>query len=203
MRAIVLALGLLSFASPASAQSLDALFSRMSAIEGLQCHFREEKHIALLSTPIVTEGDIHYVRPGRLARRVVTPSPQVILIEGASLRMWDGTREERLDLASQPVVRSFVDSIVALLSGDRAALERSYRLSIAAEGDGYVLTLTPRAAPLSEFLTSIRFTLSRGYDLTRMDMTETSGDVSTTTFTAVDDRRRYTEAELGRLFSLR
>lgn len=203
MRALVLALGLLSIASPASAQSLDALFSRMSSIEGLQCHFREEKRIALLSTPIVTEGDIHYVRPGRLARRVSTPSPQVILIEGASLRMWDGTREERLDLTSQPVVRSFVDSIVALLAGDRAALERSYRLAIAAEGEGYVLTLTPRAAPLTEFLTSIRFTLSRGYDLVRMDMTETSGDVSTTVFSSVDDRRRYSAAELGRLFSLR
>lgn len=204
MRAFVLGLFLLGLsASPASAQSLDALFSRMSSIDALQCHFREEKHIALLSTPIVTEGEIHYVRPGRLARRITSPSPQVILIEGTSLRMWDGSREERLDLASQPVVRSFVDSILALLAGDRAALERSYRLALAAEGDGYVLTLTPRAAPLTEFLTSIRFTLSHGYDLLRMEMTETSGDTSTTTFTAVDDHRSYTAAELGRLFSLR
>lgn len=205
MRAFVLGLFLLIglSASPASAQSLDALFARMASIEGLQCHFREEKQIALLSTPIVTEGEIHYVRPGRLARRITSPSPQVILIEGASLRMWDGSREDRLDLASQPVVRSFVDSILALLAGDRAALERSYRLALAAEGDGYVLTLTPRSAPLTEFLTSIRFTLSHGYDLLRMEMTETSGDTSSTTFTAVDDHRSYTAAELGRLFSLR
>jgi outer membrane lipoprotein-sorting protein len=203
MRAFLLALGLLLFAAPASAQSLDALFSRMASIEGLQCHFREEKRIALLSMPIVTEGDIHYVRPGRLARRVASPSLQVILIEGASLGMWDGTREERLDLGSQPVVRSFVDSIVALLDGDRAALERSYRLAITAEAGGFVLTLTPRSAPLTELLTSIRFTLTSGYDLVRMDMVETSGDVSTTTFTAIDDRRRYSDAELRRLFSLR
>ena len=81
--------------------------------------------------------------------------------------------------------------------------ERSYRLTLAAEGDGYVLTLTPRNAPLTEFLTSIRFTLSRTYDLVRMEMAETSGDVATTVFSAVNDRRRYTEAELGRLFSLR
>jgi outer membrane lipoprotein-sorting protein len=202
LRALIAALGLWLAAAPASAQSLEALFSRMASIEALECHFREEKRIALLSSPIVTEGEIHYLRPGRLARRITAPSPQVILIDGASLSMWDGAREERLDLSSQPVVRSFVDSILALLAGDRAALERSYRLSLTAEGDGYALTLTPRAAPLTEFLASIRFTLSRGYDLVQMQLTETSGDVATTVFSAVDDDRRYTDAERRRIFSL-
>jgi hypothetical protein len=35
-----------------------------------------------------------------------------------------------------------------------------------------------------------------------MQLTETSGDVATTVFSAVDDDRRYTDAERRRIFSL-
>lgn len=200
---LALVLVSIGLAAPGRAQStgsLDGLFRRMAGIEALECHFREEKHIALLSAPIVTEGTIHYVRPGRMARRATSPSTQVLLIEGSSLRMWDGSHEETIDLASQPVVRSFVDSILSLLAGDRAALERNYTLALAPSGDGWMLTLTPRVAPLDRFLRSIRFVMTARYDLLRMEMLEVSGDTTTTTFSAVDDHRRYTAAELERFF---
>ena len=188
--------------------TLDQLLASFARIEALECHFHEEKRIALLSMPIVSDGTIHYVRPGRLARRVSTPSPQVILIEGSSLRMSEGGHDESIDLASQPVVRSFVDSIVQLLAGDRAALERSYVISMegwgssSPGGSGWRVTLRPRASPLSELLASVVFEGS-GTTLARMIMSEVSGDVTTTTFSDVDAARRYTPAELTRVFSLR
>lgn len=193
----------MSVARAQTAGSVDALLTRMASIQSFECSFHEEKRIALLSSPIVTDGTIHYVRPGRMARRVTTPSTQIVLIEGTSLRMWDGSHEERIDLAEQPVVRSFVDSVISLLSGDRAALERSYTLSMTSSSAGHVLTLTPRAAPLSQFVSRIQFTLSPTYDLTRMEMSEVSGDVTVTTFTAVNDHRAYSPSELTRFFSLR
>ncbi len=201
--ALIFSVALVSSRGAAQSASLDGLFRRMAGIEALECHFREEKRIALLSAPIVTEGTIHYVRPGRMARRATSPSTQVLLIDGSSLRMWDGSHEETIDLASQPVVRSFVDSILSLLAGDRAALERNYTLSLAPSGSELVLTLTPRAAPLDRFLRSIRFTMTPTYDLVRMEMLEVSGDTTVTTFSAVDDHRRYSPAELERLFRLR
>ena len=182
--------------------TLDQLLERFGRIEALECRFHEENRIALLSMPIVSDGTIHYVRPGRLARRVSTPSPQVILIEGSSLRMSEGGHDESIDLASQPVVRSFVDSIVQLLAGDRAALERSYVISMDGAPGGWRVTMRPRASPLSELLTSVVFEGS-GTSLARMVMTEVSGDVTTTTFSDVDAARRYSPAEVSRLFSLR
>lgn len=181
--------------------SLDELLTSFRRIEALECSFHEERRIALLFAPIVTEGTIHYVRPGRLARRITSPSPEVILIEGSTLRMGRAGHEETIDLASQPVVRSFVDSIVQLLAGDRAALERSYTVTSAARDGGTRITMRPRSAPLTDLLTSIEFELT-GTMLSRMVMTETSGDVTTTTFGDVDTARRYTPAEITRLFSL-
>lgn len=192
---------------PSSLPSIDAVLARMARIEGLHCRFEEEKRIALLSSPVRSEGTIDFARgtgaSPRMARRTLRPSPQIVLIDGAELRMSDGRTSSRIDLASQPVVRSFVDSFLQLLVGNRAALERTYTLSLeAGEGEGgWALLLRPRAAPLSSFLREIRFE-GRGEALTRMVMTEVSGDVTTTRFTDVDARHRYDAAEAARAFSL-
>jgi outer membrane lipoprotein-sorting protein len=203
-RLAVLALVLLAalpVPAPALAQStatVDSVLGRFARIEGLTLSFREEKHIALLSMPLVTEGTLAYARPGRLARRA---GGQIVLIDGSALRMSDGGREQHIDLTSQPIVRSFVDSFRAFLAGDRAALERSYTIAFAHTDADWTITLTPRAAPLTQFMTSIVFH-GAGDALTRMTMTETSGDTTTTTFSSVDDHHRFGADEAARVFSL-
>lgn len=167
----------------------------------MECRFREEKRIALLTTPIVSEGTLYYAPPGRLLRRVTAPSPQVVLIDGGQLRMRDGTRVETIDLDAQPVVRGFVDTFALLLAGDRAGLERQHRIAYTPGANGWTLVLVPRAAPLGRFLREIRF---EGNDTTivRMVMTEQNGDVTSTTFHEVNVRRRYAPDEAARLFTL-
>jgi hypothetical protein len=207
MRSIVeapvrwLAIAMLLVASVVHAQTaptLDSVLARFARIEGLTLHFREEKHIALLTMPLVTEGTLAYARPSRLARRAGT---EAVLIDGATLRMSDGGHEQHIDLASQPIVRSFVDSFRALLAGDRHALEQSYTIGFAANAPSWSITLTPRGAPLNRFLASIEFH-GTGDVLDRMVMNEVSGDTTTTTFSAVDDHHHFTDTEAARTFAL-
>ena len=187
--------------------SAEQILARMARIPGLHCRYREEKRIALLSSPVVSEGTIDYARgasgasSARMARRTTRPSPQVVLIDQGTLRMSDGHTTSRIDLSSQPVVRSFVDSFLTLLVGDRAALERTYTLTVEPAEGGWALVLRPRGAPLTTFLREIRFE-GRGESLTRMVMTEVSGDVTTTTFSDVDAAHRYAADEAARAFSL-
>jgi outer membrane lipoprotein-sorting protein len=197
---VLLALAPLALATPVAAQAptADSVLARFARIEGLTLRFHEVKQIALLSSPIVTDGTIAYARPGRLARRSGTTA---VLIDGTSLRMSEAGRVQRIDLASQPIVRSFIDSFVQLLAGDRAGLERGYTLAFATDATGWTLTLRPRAAPLTEFLRDVVFR-GHGDDLISMTMTEVSGDVTTTTFSDVDDHHRFTTEEAARVFSL-
>jgi len=178
--------------------TLDSVLARFARIEGLTLHFREEKRIALLTMPLVTEGTLAYARPSRLARRA---GSEIVLIDGAALRMSDAGHEQHIDLASQPIVRSFVDSFRALLAGDRRALEESYTITFATTAPTWSITLTPRGVPLSRFLASIEFH-GTGDVLDRMVMNEVSGDVTTTTFSEVDDHHRFTSDEAARVFAL-
>ncbi|MDQ3031994.1 MAG: outer membrane lipoprotein carrier protein LolA [Myxococcota bacterium] len=199
---IVIAIGAASSVQAQRAPTLDELLAQFRGVHGMELRFREEKRIALLRMPAISEGTVHYARPGRLVRRITRPNAQIVLIDGDELRMREGGRTERIDLAAQPVVRSFVDTFSQLLGGDRAALERAYRVQYTpGEGARWTLVLTPSSAPLDRFLREIRFE-GEATTLRTMLMTETSGDTTTTTFSNVDTTRRYTPAESARLFTL-
>ncbi len=190
----------------APAPTIESVLASMARVRALRVRFHEEKRIALLSSPITSEGTIDFQRgeagaPTRMARRTLRPTRQVVLIDGSELRMSDGRTTSRIDLASQPVVRSFVDSFLQLLVGDRAALERTYTLSLEVAPSGWTLVLRPRSAPLSTFLSEIRFEGGQA-GLTSMVMTEVSGDVTTTRFSEVERDRRYDADEAARAFSL-
>ncbi|MCB9615409.1 MAG: outer membrane lipoprotein carrier protein LolA [Sandaracinus sp.] len=188
----------------ASAQTseLDRLLSSFRGMSGLSAHFVEEKTIALLATPIRSEGEIHFVAPGTLMRRVTSPTASAALIERGRLTMVANGQRQEIDLASNAVVGGFISSFADVLAGDRAALERTYRIAYerTPEGD-WKLTLRPKGAPLNQFLTEMEM-IGRDRSVRSMRMVEVSGDVTMTTFSDVRLNRRFDDAERRRLFRL-
>ncbi len=199
--AVVLLAGHAVAAKPA-APRLDELLAEFKRSPGLFARFHEEKHLAMLDAPLVTEGTIHFSPPARLARRAERPVASTLLIDGDKLQFGDADGGQSMDLATNPVARLFVDSFVTLLAGDRAGLERIFKVALAARpGGGWVLTLVPRVAPMDKVIKDMVLR-GDGLALREMDVRETSGDWTHTSFTDVDVNRRYTPAELARIFRL-
>lgn len=197
-------LGLSATRSVAGAQEgeLDRLLASFRGMTGLSARFVEEKTIALLATPIRSEGEVHFVAPGTLMRRVTAPTASAALIERGRLTMLAHGRRQEIDLTSNAVVGGFVSSFADVLAGDRAALERTYRVDYSrlASGD-WKLTLRPRGAPLDQFLSEMEM-VGRGRGVTSMRMLEVSGDVTVTTFRDVQLDRRFSDEERRRIFGL-
>ena len=205
MRAAALAVVVLAghaVAARPAAPRLDELLAEFKRSPGLFARFHEEKHLAMLDAPLVTEGTIHFSPPGRLARRAERPVASTLLIDGDKLQFGDADGGQSMDLATNPVARLFVDSFVTLLAGDRAGLERIFKATLAARpAGGWVLTLVPRVAPMDKVIKDMSLR-GDGLALREMDVRETSGDWTHTSFTDVDVNRRYTPAELARIFRL-
>ncbi len=53
--------------------AIDALLARFKAVPGLQAKWHEEKRIALLAKPLVSDGTLHYAPPQKLARHTLSP----------------------------------------------------------------------------------------------------------------------------------
>jgi hypothetical protein len=182
--------------------TLDGLLARFRGIPGLYARYREDKRIALLAEPIVSEGTVHYAPPRRMARHTRTPSPSHVVLDADSLRFSDGTTTQQIDVGASPVVRALAESFLDVLAGDRAALERSFVVDFRSDGGSrtsWKLGLVPRTPALLSVLTAIDFE-GDGLVVSRMLMREASGDEGVTTFSDVDVGHRYSPEEAARVF---
>jgi Outer membrane lipoprotein carrier protein LolA-like len=168
----------------------------------MEAHFREEKRIALLRVPLISEGQLYFLAPDRLARHVTSPSHSTLVVTSTSVLFQDSAhRTEEVSLDQNPVVRLFVDSFLKILAGDALALRRIYDMTVTSvPGGAWILRLKPAAPPLSRLIDEIDLS-GRGPIMDRLRVLEVGGDETVTRFTAVDIHRRFGAEEERRLFT--
>lgn len=191
-------------ASEKAPADIDALLAGLSKAPGLYAHFREEKHITLLQQPLISEGSIYFAPPARFARHAEKPIASVMIIDGNQLQFGSADSQESVNLGANPVARLFADSFVMLLSGNRAGLEKIFKMQLTPKAGGsgeWKLLLTPRVAPMDKMIKELELR-GRGLNLNELDVREASGDWTRTTFTNVDLSRRYSAAEQAKFFTL-
>lgn len=117
----------------------------------------EVRYSGLLERPLILRGEMEYLGPGRLAKRVDAPyHEQTAIADGrASLRRGDKP-ERSLPLTQIPELDSFLRGFSALLGGDAAALARDFALTASGSSTRWQLLLKPRDARLARRVTSLR-----------------------------------------------
>lgn len=160
----------------------DALapITRLAQPPPTQVAFAEARFSALLSRPLVVSGQLSWEGGDRLQRHVDMPYVETTRIvdgEVSMHRAGRGTRHFSLDRA--PPLKALLDSLVAVLSGDRARLSKAFtpRLDQEGDGQGWTLTLKPKSPQLARSLSHIRLDGDR-QGLRCMLITEANGTLS-------------------------
>jgi outer membrane lipoprotein-sorting protein len=180
--------------------TLEILMQGMASTTGVRAAFREEKQLALLDAPLVSEGMLYFVPPARLARITTQPGASALVIDGGRLSFTDATGVSDVNLAGNRVARTLVENFVVLFAGDLAALRERYDVAFEAKGESWRIRLVPKAAPLATFIASVELS-GEGPALTEMELREADGDRTLTRFERVETGARFTPEELARLFS--
>ncbi|MCB9667136.1 MAG: outer membrane lipoprotein carrier protein LolA [Myxococcales bacterium] len=178
------------------------VLERLSQITGLSAHFREEKHITLLSKPLISHGMIYYLSPDQLLRRTESPEKSAIRIRNNRVDIADAAGQSSIDLAQHSAIRELIVCFLYVLQGDSAALNRSYTLTFQRKtNDSWMLRLNPKTAALRQM---IRYISLSGHDiiLQKLIVAEASGDISVTTFEDVQTDRKFSPEERRRMFGL-
>lgn len=159
------------------------LMRAFAAIPEAQTRFIEVRRSDVLRAPLELRGKLHYLRPDKLERRVLSPYQEVTRIDGDRVTIENPARGEprRYSLAALPAALALIEGLRATLAGDLAALERHYRVSLAGSREAWTLSLVPRAPALAGAVSSIQLTGSAAR-LTRVEIEETTGDRITTLF---------------------
>jgi outer membrane lipoprotein-sorting protein len=175
---------LLLASTPASAQgwNLDALMSELAAVPASRTRFVETRHLAMLTQPLELKGSLSYERPNRLVKHVETPFDELLTVDGEALSLVNKTKGERrsLSLREQPALGALVEGVRATLAGDRAQLERHYRVQFSGRRDAWRLQLVPRAAQVRAHVESITVSGAAARPQ-RIEVLESTGDRSVMT----------------------
>ena len=185
----------------APAPTLESVLKQLSDIQALSAHFREEKRIALLAEPLISEGMLHYQKPKQLVRHTEKPRPASVLLRGDTLSFGTDRDPQRITLSSQPALRVLIDTFVSVLAGDRAGLEKVADVKLEPTEGGYRITVVPKDEKVKRLVRTMTFD-GKGATLSGMEVHDAGGDVTVTTFRDVTLRKPFSEAEQKRLFRL-
>jgi outer membrane lipoprotein-sorting protein len=161
MRSLVLLLCMA--AAPAwAAWDFDQLMKTLAANKVSRATFVEKKYLAMLDAPVTSSGELLFTPPDRLERRTLKPRPETMVLEGDVMTMAYGQRQMVIKLQEYPAVGALAESIRATLAGDRATLEKHYRVKLQGSEARWALLLAPREARTRALVLEIRIEGERG-----------------------------------------
>ena len=161
---------------------IDQLMQGMSQIRSGHATFVEKKYIAMLDKPVESSGELFFSAPDRLEKRTLKPRPESMLLDGSTLTVEQKGKRHVLPLQSYPEIVAFIDSIRGTLAGDRAALERVYKLSLEGDEQQWKLELQPLSERMKKVVERIRIAGER-HELRTIEIRQADGDRSVMTIT--------------------
>jgi len=187
LAALVAAIAMMILGGLPSALAADADFDRLMSTLAQRKHghvtFVEKKFIALLDRPVESSGELLYAAPDHLEKRTLKPKPESLVLEGGTVTAQRGRHHYTLDLKQYPQVVPFIESIRATLAGDRAALERVFKVDFNGSFEQWTLGLVPLDPQLGKTVKEIHIEGTRDV-IHSVEILEADGDRSLLTIGA-------------------
>lgn len=167
--------------------TLDRLMREFAAVRSARARFTEKKYLKMLDRPVESSGTLAYDAPSRLEKLTLTPKRERMLVEAdkVTLEMGPKPKQRVLSISDHPLLRAFIESIRATLAGDRATLERFYRVEFGGDATGWRLKLEPADAKTKSLVRVIRITGSGG-EIGSVEVEQSDGDRSVMTMVRDD-----------------
>lgn len=168
-----------SRAAPPDAPTLDAaaLVAALKRDTPARTAYTELRFSSLLDRPLMLRGELEYLGPGQLGKRVDKPyREQTTIADGVAVVQRDGREPRRFPLSRAPELEGFLRGFAALLGGDADALARDFTLTASGTSAHWRIELKPRDRRLARRISAIE--VDGGGDTPRCFRTrEADGDV--------------------------
>jgi hypothetical protein len=152
----VVAAAAVTVASAASSQDLDRLMGLLAQRQHGHVSFVEEHFLGVLDRPVESSGELLYDAPDRLEKRTLKPKPETLILEHGVITAHRGRHTYVLNLGDYPQIVPLIDSIRATLAGDRASLERIFKVALDGSLEHWTLLLLPIDSSVAKSVQQIR-----------------------------------------------
>ena len=118
--------------------------------------YTEVRFSHMYDRALVARGELEYLGPGKLGKRVDSPYQETTTIADGEVTLQRGKRKPRqISLERVPELDGFLRGFSALLGGDVAAVQRDFELSSSGDTSHWRLRLAPRDPRLKKRIDAI------------------------------------------------
>jgi len=174
IRLVCLLLTLLS--ASASAVTLEQLQQRFASQPVIRASFVQLRSIAGMAQPLVSRGQLLIAQQQGLWWHQATPFPMTLILDDHRMvQSMSGQPPQVITADSNPQMFQFNHLLRALFQADEQVLRENFVLDFHDDGgDGWQLSLTPKAAPLNKIFN--RIDLQGAAYLNRITLDDRQGD---------------------------
>ncbi len=146
----------------------------------MRTDFVEVRASALLKTPLRLSGEYQRPRDDTFIREVRSPYREITTIRADEATIArDGKPPRTFSLSRIPELASLQTSFGAMLAGDRAGIDRAYRIRAEGTHSRWILVLVPKDAAFAARVRDIRL-YGQGAELRCIETQPVRGDVQRT-----------------------
>ncbi len=146
----VLLTSTVSAAEHAEEFTLNQLMQSLAATGDSKASYSETRSTRLSRRPLESSGELEFIAPNTLIRRIILPRPAVYEVRGDSVMVEQRGKRRNYSLQQLGAMAGFVESLRATLAGDLSALENHYKLSLTGDMHKWELQLVPESSALAK-----------------------------------------------------
>jgi len=164
-----------------NANLLAQLSARSKAIQSLQGHFVQEKHIAVLPVPLNSNGKFAFEQGKGVDWETLTPVRNAVHLTPNGISFEDDKGKTQNPAAQQAGVEVVAKIFMGVITGELDDLNNYFAVVASGSDKQWKLLLTPRSANLAAYIQTIE--LNGGEFTEQLDIAETNGDKTHIAFT--------------------
>ena len=154
-----------------------------ASMQCMNCRFTQQKTMAMLTEPTVSEGLMVYNAPNKMRWEYTSPYAFALVVNGDKITKTTDGNEEILDAKSGRMYQGIVSIIMSSATGQKLFDKSMFDVEIIDDGDFWRADMKPKKNSMKRMFTMLTFYFSKNDNIiNKVEMKEASGDVTTIQF---------------------
>ena len=155
------------------------LIDAATSIKTLECRFVQQKTMAMLAEPTVSEGTMHYASPDRMRWEYTSPYSFALVVNGEQITRITEGQAEVLDSKSSMMYQGLANIIIGSASGRNLFDKSMFDVVLYDDEALWKAEMTPKRREMKRMFAKLVFYFEKATrTIKKVDFIETGGDVT-------------------------
>ncbi|MBR4837807.1 MAG: outer membrane lipoprotein carrier protein LolA [Bacteroidales bacterium] len=162
---------------------METLTNAAASMQCMNCRFTQQKTMAMLAEPTVSEGLMGYNSPDKMRWEYTSPYSFALVVDGDKITKITDGNEELLDAKSGRMYQGIVNIIMSSATGKKLFDKTMFNVDIQDVGEFWKAEMKPKKQNMKRMFSMLTFYFGKTDNIiNKVEMTEAGGDMTTIQF---------------------